>query len=141
MKNRVKELINIENVTSAQFAAEIGIAASSLHHIVSGRNNPSLEVIQKILVRFPQLNAEWLINGNGKRYKDLVQGELFNMPIDTQPTEDHNMIDDENIEQTNTEPSDLKENIIPKSISSGISKSIEKIVILYTDKSFDIYNP
>ena len=135
MKNRIKELIIQQKITSAQFASEIGIAASSLHHIVSGRNNPSLEVLQKIMARFPQINAEWLINGKGKQFKEVVQGELFEVVPDDKVL---------NIEESTAKQklviengSKIEESII-KSISTN--KTIEKLIVLYSDKSFDIYN-
>jgi len=135
MKTRIKELIIQQKITSAQFASEIGIAASSLHHIVSGRNNPSLEVLQKIMARFPQINAEWLINGKGKQFKEVVQGELFEVVPDDKVL---------NIEESTAKQklviengSKIEESII-KSISTN--KTIEKLIVLYSDKSFDIYN-
>ena len=125
MKNRIKQLIEHENVSSAQFAIEIGIGASSLHHIVSGRNNPSLDVIQKILARFPEINAEWLINGNGNMHRDVIQGELFDSP--------------QKKSVLSASSPDLDDNAL-SSIRSA-NKPIERILILYKDQSFDIYYP
>lgn len=148
MKTRIKELIKKENTTSAQFASEIGIAASSLHHIVSGRNNPSLEVIQKILERFPELNAEWLINGKGKRHKAIVQGQLFDVPItenkglniDSEPKLPFNDPNEKKgfFNNANTATQEIPEAAMAQ-IQSNPKKAIEKIMILYTDKSFDVY--
>ncbi len=131
MKTRIKELILKEKLNSAQFAIEIGIAASSLHHIVSGRNNPSLEVIQKILLRYPQINAEWLINGKGAMFKDLVQGELFSVP--ETPNKDSDIVD---IEQDIP----LIDSVVNKTSKDEPIKEIEKIVLFYTDNTFKIYN-
>ena len=135
MKTRIKELILKEGVTSAQFANEIGIAASSLHHIVSGRNNPSLEVIQKILARFPQINAEWLINGNGNRFKEIIQGELFS--VDSVDTSNTREIPEQTPKINPEIPSDIK---LGNRTSHHSNKKVERIIVLYTDQSFDIYN-
>lgn len=142
MKTRIKELISYEKSTAAQFANEIGIAPSSLHHIVSGRNNPSLEVIQKILNRFPHLNAEWLINGKGNRFKELVQGELFSMPKEDSRATDGfqtKLIEQEDTRTLNT-PIQQNMDAIPPLVNADSSKTVDKIMILYKDKSFDIYN-
>jgi transcriptional regulator with XRE-family HTH domain len=143
MKTRIKFLLDREKVTSAQFASEIGISASSLHHIVSGRNNPSLEVIQKILERFPQINAEWLINGKGSTFKTMVQGELFEIP------EDENKAKEEDISLLNIiEPEeDIKQSEkkeVNKSIENNQdikknSKQVSKIILLYDDGTFDVH--
>jgi transcriptional regulator with XRE-family HTH domain len=132
MKNRIKKLIDNQKMSSVQFASEIGIAPSSLHHIVSGRNNPSLEVIQKILDRFSHLNAEWLVNGQGSPYKDMVQGELFDIPIQTT----NKLEDAEGL--VNTRADDIANSVTKTEKTT--SKSIEKIVIFYTDKTFEVYN-
>ena len=130
MKNRIRRLIEKEEVTSQQFANEIGIAPSSLHHIVSGRNNPSLEVIQKILSRFSYLNAEWLINGKGNPFKNMVQGELFDLPAAVS-------INDEPLnKETEEKEKDVKLNSIIKSSK----KEIDKIVVFYLDDTFKVYN-
>ena len=128
MKNRVKILISREKKTAAQFATEIGIAASSLHHIVSGRNNPSLEILQKILKRFPELNAEWLINGKGNPFKDLVQGELFDIP-DLSSKEDSNYNKDLKIIESSGN----------KKPEANNQKAVDKVIIFYSDKTFEIF--
>lgn len=65
MKDRILLLIKSKNFTAAQFADEIGVQKSGVSHILSGRNNPSLDFIQKILTRFPDISTEWLLFGKG----------------------------------------------------------------------------
>jgi len=133
MKSRIKDIINDEGLNSAQFAGEIGIAPSSLHHIISGRNNPSLDVIQKILQRYPQLNADWLINGKGKKYKNLVQGKLFDIPLKETPKEETiDIIEEEVIEHLENEDNN-------KAVVSTNNTDIDSIVIFYKDGSFKQY--
>ncbi|MBU3928200.1 MAG: helix-turn-helix domain-containing protein, partial [Bacteroidetes bacterium] len=52
-------------LSPAQFADEIGLKRSSLSHILSGRNNPSLDVIMKIKARYDEVNTDWLLFGTG----------------------------------------------------------------------------
>lgn len=68
MKDRIILLIKAKNFTAAQFADEIGVQKSGISHIISGRNNPSLDFVQKILIRFPEVNMEWLIMGQGPMF-------------------------------------------------------------------------
>ena len=65
INQRLVFLMDQYNLTSASFAARLGINRSSMSHIVSGRNKPGLEILQKLLMAFPDINAAWLINGNG----------------------------------------------------------------------------
>ena len=69
MKDRITLLIKAKNLTAAQFADEIGVQKSSISHILSGRNNASLDFIQKILVSYPDVNMEWLMFGKGPIFK------------------------------------------------------------------------
>ena len=69
MKDRITLLIKAKNLTAAQFADEIGVQKSSISHILSGRNNASLDFIQKILVTYPEVNMEWLMFGKGPLFK------------------------------------------------------------------------
>jgi predicted transcriptional regulator len=50
----------------SSFALKVGISQPIITHITSGRNNPSLEVIQKILSNCQDVNPEWLILGRGE---------------------------------------------------------------------------
>ena len=64
-KVRIEKVIQMVGLTSGQFAQEIGIQTSTLSHILNERNKPSLDVMKKILNRYPNINAEWLILGHG----------------------------------------------------------------------------
>jgi len=70
MKNRIAEIIEREKLTSLKFANLIGIQPSAVSHILAGRNNPSMDVIQKILNTFRTINSDWLILGVGSMYRE-----------------------------------------------------------------------
>src|SRR4030066_1678355 len=69
MKDRIIKFLTQENLSATKFADEIGVQRSSISHILSGRNNPSFDFIQKILTRYRNLNSEWLLLGSGPMYK------------------------------------------------------------------------
>lgn len=71
MKDRIILLIKAKNLTAAQFADEVGVQKSSISHIISGRNNASLDFIQKILVRYPEVNMDWIMLGKGPIFKGV----------------------------------------------------------------------
>jgi len=70
MKDRLQQFLNAEQLSPARLSDIIGIQRSGLSHILSGRNKPSFDFIQKLLLKFPSINSEWLITGKGKMYKD-----------------------------------------------------------------------
>ncbi len=90
MKQRLQTILSKENLPSSKFADIIGVNRSSISHLLSGRNNPSLDVLQKVLVKFPHINPDWLLLGEGEMYRSVssndrqqdngvpkVQNELF----------------------------------------------------------------
>ena len=65
MVERIRILLESRQLTPTQFADVIGVARPIISHILSGRNKPSLEVVQRILAAMPDLAMPWLLNGTG----------------------------------------------------------------------------
>ena len=72
MVERINLLLKAKNITARQFAEEIGIQPSGMSHILSGRNNPSLDFIMKVVKRWPEININWLMFGKGEMYDGLT---------------------------------------------------------------------
>ena len=78
MINRINLILQAKNITAKQFAEEIGIQPSGMSHILSGRNNPSLEFVSKVIRRYPEIDANWLLMGKGQMYGELgIKNEEF----------------------------------------------------------------
>ena len=77
MKERLLEFLKAENKSSAQLAEEIGVQPSGISHILSGRNNPSLDFVLKMLEKYQFLSTDWLLFGKGTMYKDKQMQSLF----------------------------------------------------------------
>ncbi len=69
MRNRLKEYMLCKSVNAAEFADRIGVQRSSISHILNGRNNPGAQFLEKLLIAYPDLNADWLITGRGEMLK------------------------------------------------------------------------
>lgn len=65
IQERILLLMKSLGLNPAQFADEIGVQRSSISHIISGRNNPSLDIVTKILNKFPDIDSNWLVIGKG----------------------------------------------------------------------------
>ena len=134
METRIHRLIGSENLTPTKFADIIGVQRSAISHILSGRNKPSFDLIQKILNKFPRVSSEWLLMGRGEMYKTMVQQRLFD--VDQKPNDIKAEIKSPVIkENTNTLPP------IKEAENCVNECSIERIIIFYTDKSFKEYIP
>lgn len=153
MKDRLQRFLDLEQLTPARLADILGIQRSGLSHILSGRNKPGFDLIQKLLTKFPSLNADWLITGKGKVYKESSPSHdtsasttLFGNieKIDEEVTAGKSAISTESKEINGTlEASQPYENSINESINrSDLEKrSLRKIIMIYSDHSFVEYIP
>lgn len=117
LKDRIATIIKVNNHTASSFADLLGIQRSSVSHILNGRNNPSLDFIQKVLENFPRVDSGWLITGKSPEAKE--QNDV--------PTESNFPIELENQKPKK------------KLKLTSDTKTIEKIIIFYTDRTFDTY--
>ena len=76
MVDRILEVLKVKQLSPSQFAEEIGVQRSNISHLISGRNKPSLEFIQKIIKRFPDINPDYLLSGEGNLFRNGSQTEI-----------------------------------------------------------------
>jgi len=157
MKDRIEKLLAAEQLTSAKFADTIGVQRSSVSHILSGRNKPSLDFITKILETFTSINPDWLLMGKGKMYKK-EEHTLFEQPIikkpDPPPREKSKEPEIDPlvapVTKNNQVQADVREQAQHKTTapSAGLeglpfiytgTKELESVVIFYTDKTCKAY--
>ncbi len=79
MKDRILQLVEDKNLTLGAFADEIGVERSTMSHIKAERSKPSLDVAQKILERYPEVNSDWLILGKGPIYRQKTNSREPNL--------------------------------------------------------------
>ncbi|MEK9756536.1 MAG: helix-turn-helix transcriptional regulator [Bacteroidota bacterium] len=112
--NRIKKLIEDKNLNNSEFAEKIGIPKSSVTHLLSERNNPSLDLIIKISEAFDGISTDYLIFGSNNTIKD-------------------------NLESIN----DLNE-VLSKEISEDNvkepNKKIKSIILIYENNKFEQIN-
>ena len=166
MIERIKKIIEVENIGMVKFADEIGIGSSALSHYLRGRNKISLELVTRILERFRGVNPEWLLFGRGEMYKStdtkvsspVAEPSLFdnqpsvsaNYPTIENKAENSPSIDhDEDIFDSKPLKDESEEDVSPiqqigkQENDSSIKpqKTIERILIMYSDSTFDSYSP
>lgn len=64
-KERLDQILSHYEMTASAFADAIGVQRSSISHLLSGRNKPSLDFVLKVVGKFPEVNLYWLLNGKG----------------------------------------------------------------------------
>ena len=60
LRDKIEKLIIGPGLSAARFADYINVSRPIISHILSNRNKPSLEIIQKIISKFPELGYEWI---------------------------------------------------------------------------------
>ncbi len=110
---RLQKVIDYYGESASSFAEKIGVQRSSISHILSGRNKPSLDFVLKVLSSFPEVELYWLMNGKGT--------------FPSEPRTESYVL--ENNEGT-TSSSKMIQNL------NSSDKTIERIVIFYKDGSF-----
>lgn len=146
---RLELLLDYYSLNASAFADKIGVQRSSLSHLLSGRNKPSLDFILKILEVFPDVDLYWILNGKGnfpknsdEKKTEIIAGKIISaptpipqnltfknlfspseIPVVKNTVENRNPITNENI-----------------TISTS-SNEIDKIVIFYKNGTFKDYKP
>lgn len=85
MLERINRIIEEKQMSTTQFADFINIQRPTMSHIISGRNNPSLDIVMKILTAFPDIDSDWLMFGDGKMYKAEISKEEISNELPDKP--------------------------------------------------------
>ena len=144
---RLEIILDYYNLSASAFADKINVQRSSLSHLLSGRNKPSLDFIIKVIEVFPEVDLYWILNGKGNFPKSEngvptvleIEKKSSSLPI---------------VENTNSEP-DLF-STVEKRITSTLSEptpvesfktennsheEIERIVVFFKNGTFKNYKP
>ena len=143
MKERLLEFLKNENKSSAQFAEEIGVQASGISHILSGRNNPSLDFVLKMLEKYQYLSTDWLLFGKGSMYKENKMLNLFDFDL-ADNKESNEMQSKNEVPKVKIDYEDVMKNKTMKvsAVSSDkITSDVVKIVWFYENNSFEEFFP
>ena len=119
---RLRQVIDYHGLSASAFAELITVQRSSISHVLSGRNKPSIDFITKLNTALPDVNLYWLLNGSG---------EMILKHVSTLITKS-----DKNYDKSENK---LKKDILSKNTSPKKNKSIARIVVFYNDGSFNAY--
>ncbi len=144
-KERIEQVMIKEGMNAAQFAAEIGIKSPTLSHILNGRNNPSLDVLKKILDRYRTISSDWLILGVGPMYRGIKQPQTLSLFDESEVNKSKSELyaEKKNIIQADENLSIRKETEQyvpvtekPDVESQSIAKQVTKIIVYYNNNTF-----
>lgn len=117
IKDRLRMIMESHKLNAGSFADKIGVQRSNVSHVLSGRNKPSFDFVEKLLHAFPRVSAEWLFTG--RQSEKAVVSDL--------------LIDAEPMKMSGDTGREIK--------SSETSKKIVKTLVFYEDFTFDVFLP
>ena len=122
---RINELIAKLGYNKSGFATKIGVSQPIITHITNGRNNPGLEVIQKILSSCPEVNPDWLIMGRGDMLLDNHLNKLIITNLISDINEQISSLEDQVISLK--EKSEMLQNLLGEKKGDGSNAAINSI--------------
>jgi transcriptional regulator with XRE-family HTH domain len=140
MKDRIAHIIRAKNLTAAEFAIRLGIQPSNISHLLSGRNNPSLDFVRKLKETFPEYNLDWIIFGTGPMTVSepfLPPTVVTDSPVAKEREEEINF-------DSPAEPSfDSEEQPAPMSGQPlpSLHSGWKKLILVYEDNTFEVLSP
>jgi transcriptional regulator with XRE-family HTH domain len=146
MKDRILAFLQNENKSYAQFAEEIGVQPSGISHILSGRNNPSLDFVTKMLHRYPSISSEWLLFGRGSMYKSEYQPTLFEEEVlsagpEEKADETTFYQPDEHENKQASKETGKNDGYSIEEVSENHGRKLIRVLFFYSDKTFSEYRP
>ena len=160
-RERIELLMKCYRLTPSQLADRTGIQRASVSHIISGRNKPSLEVLQKIYEAFPELDLGWLMTGKGEEpvALDFAAGDaaeaentLFSQPL-TEKEPELSVASPRRVQverqeqparqlQSSRSAERLRKPVVQKPRQQAVSeRRIKEIRIFYTDGTYETLLP
>ncbi|MBR3491250.1 MAG: helix-turn-helix transcriptional regulator [Bacteroidales bacterium] len=135
MKDRIAHIIRSKNLTAAEFALRLGIQPSNISHLLSGRNNPSLDFVKKLKETFPEYNLDWIVMGRGPITVSEPFSELSPLSkesdsvVSPEPDGDHTkgtLFGQPKLAEQQQEQTILQQNPF-----------LQKIILVYSDNTFE----
>ncbi len=123
---RLQKILDFYGVTATSFSEKIAFNRSTISHLLSGRNKPSLEFVMKVLQTYPEVDLYWLLYGKGS-----FPTPLNKVNTQIKATSKKNTLP--GVEAQNS----IFENMVLKNSNTS---AIERIILCYKDGTFKQYN-
>lgn len=139
---RLEVILDYYGLNASSFADNIGVQRSSLSHLLSGRNKPSLDFILKILEVYPEVDLYWILNGKGSFPKVSVNQKISNQSSSSDYSANQEIVPPSIVSPDKAIASETNSNIQDSTAQELVKESeIDKIVIFYKDGTFKSYRP
>lgn len=125
---RLQRIMDYYDLNASALADSLGVLRSSISHLLSERNKPSLDFVLKIIDKYPEVDLYWLLYGKGSFPKEEKKPVPTPLPTEIPFPEDNVLEDSEKERKVATEIPIKKQ-----------KRQIQKIIFFYEDNSFEIF--
>ncbi len=146
MREKLLKLMDSEGLTASRLAELLGIRSSSISHIISERNKPSFDLLQKILKRFPNINPDWLLLDSDQMYRDAnlttpnnSEGALFEETINNPLAPDMPYPGEQASNEKSATSIAQQVPLDFSQMTRNSSRNVKRVIVLFDDHSFESY--
>jgi transcriptional regulator with XRE-family HTH domain len=138
LSEKIKLILSGKNLSPSIFADEIGIQRSSVSHILAGRNKPSLDIVQKIIKRFPDLGVNWILDDEelpavSSELRSYQSDAERHPAIEKQPSASELQLS----RQNGGENRDVHKNLSVEISEVKKERVVVKVMMFYSDGTFE----
>lgn len=137
LNEKIRRFINDKDLTSTKFADEIGVPRPSISHILSDRNKPSLEIVQKIYKRYPELGFDWFLEDEENETQIPPQVSVNQSVIQQKrPIFQSRESNERKLVETSATQQNLSTAVLP---NFNHSNNVARIIVVYTDGNTQVF--
>jgi len=129
---RLQKILDYYGISASELSNKISVNRSTISHLLSGRNKPSLDFVMKVLQEFPEVELYWFLNGKGSFPSEKTNTSSTTTSISNETKKPSSLKNEQKVTATP---------ILPNTISKSFGEDeIDRIIIFFKDGSFKSYN-
>jgi len=153
LKEKIDRLIKSEGISQSRMAEILEIQPAGVSHLLAGRNKPGFDLLQKILLRFPRINPDWLLLDSDNMYRDDIEADHTNPSAHTvdRPLKERPVPNFDDLFSAPSPSSSARESVAETRASEETaadriadnrkSAEVVRVVVFYDDHSFESFSP
>jgi transcriptional regulator with XRE-family HTH domain len=139
--NRIQQIIKSREISNSEMADSIGLPRPILSHILSGRNKPSLAVIQKITETYSDIDVKWLLVGKESGSTGSDQSKLISHQKDTTIPPQQEKLGTQTLQAPENPKREIELMATAQNVTTVKNNEITQIVHYFADGTFKVFTP
>jgi predicted transcriptional regulator len=126
--NRLQKILDYYSISATELSNHISFNRSTISHLLSGRNKPSLDFVMKVLQKFPEVELYWFLNGKGSFPSNKMTATSSSSILQNEVKKPASLKNENKVVSPSFDPNDIS-----KSFNED---EIDRIIIFFKDGSF-----